>query len=87
MQSSGSVAPQRKQAGQFLTTHWSLVLATGNCADEDSNRALEKLCRAYWPPLYAYVRRRTSDIHETQDLTQAFFERLLEKQYFADADP
>ena len=87
MQSSGSVDPQRKQAGQFVTTHWSLVLATGNRADEDSNRALEKLCRAYWPPLYAYVRRRTSDIHEAQDLTQAFFERLLEKQYFADADP
>lgn len=78
---------RRDNAGQFATTHWSLILAAGNREHEDSNRALEKLCRAYWPPLYAYVRRRVSDIHQAQDLTQAFFEQLLEKQYLAVADP
>lgn len=46
-----------------------------------------KNCAAYWPPLYGYVRRRVSEVHEAQDLTQAFFERLLEKRYLADADP
>ena len=87
MESDGFADPRRNQAGQFVTTHWSVVLAAGNREHEESNRALEKLCRAYWPPLYAYVRRRVSDVHEAQDLTQAFFERLLEKKYLADADP
>ncbi len=77
---------QQRAAGQFATTHWSLVLAAGERGGAESSRALEKLCRAYWPPLYAYVRRRVRDVHESQDLTQAFFERLLEKHYLADAD-
>jgi RNA polymerase sigma-70 factor (ECF subfamily) len=63
------------------------VLAAGQRGNAASDRALEQLCRAYWPPLYAYVRRRVGDLHEAQDLTQAFFERLLEKRYLAQADP
>lgn len=74
-------------AEQFVTTHWSLVLAAGDRGGTASDRALEMLCRAYWPPLYAYVQRRVSDKHEAQDMTQAFFERLLEKRYLAQADP
>ncbi len=74
-------------ADHFATTHWSLVLAAGDRRHAEANQALERLCRAYWPPLYAYVRRRVNDVHEAQDLTQAFFERLLEKQHLADADP
>ncbi len=77
----------RKHTGQFATTHWSLVLAAGERGDVESDRALEKLCSAYWPPLYAYVRRRVTDTHEAQDLTQAFFVRLLEKHYLAEAEP
>ena len=73
--------------GEFATTQWSLVLAAGEGANSNSDRALEKLCRTYWPPLYAYVRRRVSDLHDAQDLTQAFFERLLEKRFLAQADP
>jgi RNA polymerase sigma-70 factor (ECF subfamily) len=71
----------------FASTHWSLVLAAGERGSTESARALEALCRAYWPPLYAYVRRRVADVHEAQDLTQGFFARLLEKDYLADADP
>lgn len=76
---------QSNPFGKFATTQWSLVIAAGNREHEDSIQALETLCQAYWPPLYAYVRRRVHDSHEAQDLTQAFFERLLEKHYLADA--
>ncbi len=87
MNSSDESHSRPNNASQFETTHWSLVLAAGNRGYDESNRALDKLCRAYWPPLYAYVRRRVRDVDEAQDLTQSFFERLLEKQYLADADP
>ena len=52
----------------------------------DSNEALELLCRAYWQPLYVYVRRLGFSPEDAQDLTQAFFERLLEKGYLSQAD-
>ncbi|MEK6262565.1 MAG: sigma factor [Planctomycetota bacterium] len=45
------------------------------------------MCRRYWLPLYGYVRRRMSDLHEAQDLTQEFFRQLLERDFFAQADP
>jgi len=48
--------------------------------------ALEKLCQTYWYPLYAYVRRRGHSPHDAQDLTQAFFARLLERHWLEDAD-
>jgi RNA polymerase sigma-70 factor (ECF subfamily) len=48
---------------------------------------LESLCETYWYPLYAYVRRRVADVSEAQDLTQAFFAELLEKNYVGSATP
>ncbi len=71
----------------FATTHWSLVISATTGDADSSQSALEWLCQAYWMPLYAYVRRRIANEHDAQDLTQAFFERLLEKDYLADADP
>ena len=50
-------------------------------------RALDTLCRAYWYPLYAYVRPRGHDETDTQDLTQEFFHRLLKGDWLAQADP
>ncbi len=71
----------------FATTRWSLVLTAGEQDDSVSEKALAELCQAYWYPIYAYVRRRLGDVHEAQDLTQAFFGQLLEKQTFRTADP
>src|SRR5688572_32879182 len=51
-----------------------------------ARRALEELCRTYWYPLYAYVRRSGKSPEEAEDLTQEFFARLLEKDLFAQAD-
>jgi RNA polymerase sigma-70 factor (ECF subfamily) len=75
-----------RQVG-FATTHWSIVLAAGHRATPSARQALEDLCSAYWSPLYAYVRRRVEHVHEAQDLTQAFFAQLLEKDYLALATP
>lgn len=71
---------------EFRTTHWSVVLAAGEQESGDSQAALEGLCRAYWYPLYAHVRRRGHQAHEAQDLTQAFFERLLERSFLRTVD-
>jgi RNA polymerase sigma-70 factor (ECF subfamily) len=79
--------PARAGASEFATTRWSLVLGTAARDAAESRSALETLCRAYWYPIYAYIRRRVGDIHEGQDLTQSFFERLLEKGTIATADP
>ena len=70
----------------FATTHWSVVLTAGDANSPRAAEALEKLCRTYWYPLYAYVRRRGHSPEDAQDLTQDFFAALLEKNYLARAD-
>ena len=72
--------------GVFATTHWSVVLLAGQADSPQATEALEKLCRTYWYPLYVYVRRQGNSPEDAQDLTQNFFSRLLEKNYFAKAD-
>jgi RNA polymerase sigma factor (sigma-70 family) len=71
----------------FATTRWSMVLAAGHSSVPGAQEALEKLCRAYWYPLYVYVRRQGQSPQDAQDLTQEFFARLLEKKYLRLADP
>ena len=61
----------------FATTHWSVVLAAANEEAPDAAAALERLCRVYWHPLFAYVRRRGCGPEDAQDQTQEFFLRLL----------
>src|SRR5213595_3191702 len=80
-------SPSLHPPGQcFATTHWSVVLAAGQTNTPHSTEALEELCRTYWYPLYAFVRRKGHSAHDAQDLTQAFFARLLGKNYVAQAD-
>lgn len=73
-------------ARDFATTCWTLVVAAGHEPSAASRVALAQLCRTYWYPLYAYVRRRGHDAPDAQDLTQAFFARLLEKRIVRLAD-
>ena len=73
--------------GKFATTHWSLVLAAARDEDQDGRLAMESLCERYWYPLYVFVRRRGYPPEDAQDLTQAFFARLLEKGDVARASP
>jgi RNA polymerase sigma factor (sigma-70 family) len=65
----------------FATTRWTVVLAAGGRGTPQADVALEELCRTYWYPLYVYVRRQGHAREDAEDLTQAFFARLLEKNY------
>jgi RNA polymerase sigma-70 factor (ECF subfamily) len=71
----------------FRTTHWSAVLTARNKDSSAARAALGELCRAYWYPLYAYIRRRGNAPADAEDLTQGFFERLLEKDFLGDLTP
>ena len=80
--SSGPVNPR----AVFATTHWSVVLSAARQDTTRARAALSRLCQTYWYPLYAYVRRRGHPAQDAQDLTQAFFARLLERNWVGDAD-
>ncbi len=77
-------APEDK--AWFATTHWSVVGAAGRLDSSRSIDALEKLCRTYWHPLYAFVRRQGRQPHDAEDLVQGFFVVCLEKNYLGAAD-
>lgn len=79
--------PDSPQRSLFVTTHWSTVLRAGQSDTTHAREALEKLCRTYWYPIYACVRRRGHSPEDGQDLTQSFFLRLLEQQSLANANP
>ncbi len=94
MTSSNQTDPGSTPAGAgpspcpaFVTTHWSLVVSAGRNDTPHARDALEKLCRTYWFPIYAFVRRQGHNPHDAQDLTQEFFARLLEQKTLAVADP
>jgi len=72
--------------GIFATTHWSVIAGAQQRGTAEAEAALEKLCMTYWHPVFAFVRRSSPDEHVAKDLTQGFFERFLEKEYFRDAD-
>jgi RNA polymerase sigma-70 factor (ECF subfamily) len=74
------------QNAQFTTTHWSVVLTARQTDSPAASAALEQLCQTYWYPIYAFMRRQGHPPHDAEDLTQGFFERLLERQYLADVD-
>ena len=63
------------------------MLAAADNSSPDAQSALEELCRTYWFPLYAFVRRRGLDPHTAQDVVQGFFAQLLERQSFRNRTP
>ena len=76
-----------RNAAWFTTTHWSVVLAAGQPDSAEAVQALGKLCRSYWYPLYAYIRRRGYSPEDAQDLTQSFFAHLLRKGFLSGVGP
>ncbi len=80
-------APHGPGARAFVTTRWSLVLSVRSTGAPEATQALELLCRDYWYPLYAHVRRLGVSPVEAEDLTQSFFARLLKKEWIHAATP
>ncbi len=74
---------------QFATTHWSLVGAANlnEASQTRARNAMEELCSTYWYPLYSFVRNRGYSATDAQDLTQAFFTKILETGGFTTANP
>ena len=71
----------------FAATRWTVVMAAARGSDSSrAAAALTELCRTYWYPLYAFLRRRGHLTHEAEDLTQAFFTRLLDRPFLANID-
>lgn len=73
-------------AMQFRTTNWGLVTEAGNNTSADWTQALEDLCKIYWRPVYAFIRKRGQAREEAQDLTQEFFARLVGSDFLSKAD-
>jgi RNA polymerase sigma-70 factor (ECF subfamily) len=71
---------------RFATTRWSVVMTARDKGSPESEAALQSLCKGYWHPLYAFVRRLGNAPHDAQDLTQEFFARLLEKDWLGAVD-
>jgi RNA polymerase sigma-70 factor (ECF subfamily) len=76
-----------RRANVFATTHWTVVLAAGQTGSPQAAAALEELCRAYWYPIYAFVRRQGNSAHDAEDLTQEFFSRFLESHALRTVSP
>lgn len=70
----------------FTTTHWSVVFTAARRESERADEALEKLCHDYWQPVYIFLRRDGLMAHDAEDVTQAFFERVLSKDYLRGVD-
>lgn len=86
-ESEKSASSSRSAHRAFATTSWSMVLDATDSDAGTARDALTDLCRAYWFPLYSYVRRRGFDRSQSEDLTQAFFADLLEKDRLNHATP
>src|SRR6266436_2551723 len=79
---SATGASEQKGGVAFTTTHWSVVLeAQGE--SPAAQEALEKLCRTYWRPIFAFLRRQGLPPEEAEDITQGFFAQLLERRKFS----
>ncbi len=70
--------------GRFKTTQWSLILEAARARPDST--AMDELCARYWYPIYAYVRRSGYQRAEAEDLTQGFFQRLIEQDFLHHVD-
>src|SRR6266481_6818407 len=78
---------RRRMGALFPDTMWFMVKGAANTTSPEAQQALESLCRAYWEPIYAFIRRTGKSPHDTEDLTQRFFMHLLQDNRLQHAEP
>ena len=88
MKNEGNMDAEQDEpsSGWCGTTDWSALIMAGNPNSPAAQQALEELCRRYWPPIHAYIRRRLNNDGNAKDLTQDFFAHLLENNGLAGID-
>jgi RNA polymerase sigma factor (sigma-70 family) len=73
---------------RFPSTRRSAVLASQSSDETERRQAFETLVEAYWKPVYKFVRLKwRSEAEDAADLTQGFFTRAMEKDFFRAYDP
>ena len=82
-----SPSSSRNNGAHFTETAWSVVLAAGSLSESRASEALTELCQMYWPPIYAYLRQRGFNRHDAQDLSQIFFQRIVQDETLRRASP
>ena len=82
-----AIPPGSCNGAHFGETAWSVVLAAGSLSESHAREALAELCQMYWPPIYAYLRQRGFNRHDAQDLTQIFFQRIVQDETLRRASP
>lgn len=76
----GSVLSRRSDKGDFPHTPWTLIASMASQDEAQSCATLELICRNYWPPLYAFLRRLGHNRHDSEDLAQGYFAHFIEKK-------
>jgi RNA polymerase sigma-70 factor (ECF subfamily) len=87
MKSNSPINPSSETQDDFSQTRWSIVLRARSDDDREASKALDALCRSYWPPIYSYIRRWSNSPEEAEDRTQSYFLNLLSRGYLDRADP
>jgi RNA polymerase sigma-70 factor (ECF subfamily) len=87
MQAAGLAVSRLSAPAEFPSTHWSLVLSAGDTSSAAGFSALEDLCRAYWLPLYSFLRRQGHAPLDAEDLVQGFLARLLAREDLSHVGP
>src|SRR5688572_25811557 len=82
-----TTAPASGARSSFQNTLWSRVFAAGISNSDRPTQAMEELCRLYWPPIYAFLRRHGYDREHARDLTQAYFAYVIRNDVLRKADP
>lgn len=86
MSNTTSERASTQRGSMFPATRWSLVLAARDQGAPSAAMALTELCKVYWKPVYAFLRRQGNTAHDAEDLTQGFFAMLLERGSFSQVE-